>query len=129
MHEDIEITNNSMRPVRFQLEIAVRCDFADIFEVKSGSIVRRGRITTEWSEPRPAFRTTYRNGDFIRAVAISPARSSTKAAYANGRLSFEVALQPGERWHSCLLYTLTDGDRHFCSADRLHRAQPKVAAR
>ena len=46
LHEDLDITNNSMRPVRFQLEIAFRCDFADIFEVKSGHIVRRGQITT-----------------------------------------------------------------------------------
>ena len=37
MHEDIELTNNSMKPVKFQLEIAIRCDFADLFEVKSNS--------------------------------------------------------------------------------------------
>ena len=46
MHEDLDITNNSLKPVRFQLEIALRSDFADIFEVKSNSIVRRGRIVT-----------------------------------------------------------------------------------
>jgi hypothetical protein len=44
MHEDIEITNNSMQRVNFQLEISLRCDFADIFEVKANNIVRRGRI-------------------------------------------------------------------------------------
>src|SRR4029077_2735889 len=58
-------------------------------------------------------RTTYRNGDFHRAIALSAARSSTKAAYANGRLSFEVDLQPGERWQTCLLYTLEDGAARF----------------
>jgi glycogen debranching enzyme len=115
MHEDLDVTNNSMKPVRFQLEIALRCDFADIFEVKSGRIVRRGRITTEWSELHQHLRTTYRNGDFSRTVTISPARSPTKAVYANGRLSFEVALKPGEAWHCCLRYTLADGDRHFAS--------------
>ena len=115
MHEDLDITNNSMKPVRFQLEIALRCDFADIFEVKSGHIVRRGRITTDWSEPHQRLRTTYRNGDFSRAVTISPAQSLTRAVYANGRLSFEVALEPGKAWHCCLLYTLADGDRHFAS--------------
>src|SRR5499433_29895 len=31
MHEDLDITNNSAKRVRFQLEIVVRCDFADIF--------------------------------------------------------------------------------------------------
>ena len=113
MHEDLDITNDSKKAVKFQLEIAIRCDFADLFEVKSGGIVRRGRITTDWSEPRQRLRTTYRNGDFSRAVTISPARPSAKAVYANGRLSFEVALEPGASWHCCLNYTLTDGDRHF----------------
>src|SRR4029077_8325112 len=113
VHEDIEITNNSMKRVSFQLEIAIRSDFADLFEVKSNRIVRRGRIATEWSQPRQRLLTTYRNGDFHRAIALSTARSSTKAAYANGRLSFEVDLQPGERWHTCLLYTLEDGAARF----------------
>jgi glycogen debranching enzyme len=115
MHEDLDITNNGMKPVRFQLEIALRCDFADIFEVKSGQIVRRGRITTGWSERRQRLSTIYRNRDFTRAVMVSPARSPTKAVYANGRLSFEIALEPGEAWHGCLLYTLADGDRHFAA--------------
>jgi hypothetical protein len=44
LHEDLDITNNSMKPVRFQLEVAFRSDFADIFEVKSGRIVRRVRL-------------------------------------------------------------------------------------
>ena len=129
MHEDLDITNDNQKAVKFQLEIALRCDFADIFEVKSGSIVRRGRITTDWSEPRQHLRTTYRNGDFSRAVTIFPARSSAKAVYANGRLSFEVALEPGESWHCCLLYRLTDGDRHFASpthcVGQSHKSQPE----
>jgi glycogen debranching enzyme len=113
MHEDVDLTNNNMKPVRFQLEIALRCDFADIFEVKSGRIVRRGRITTEWSEPLQRLQTIYSNGDFRRAVTYSVTDSPTRAVYANGRLSFDVALQPGEAWHCCLLYSLEDGDRLF----------------
>src|SRR5262249_38251160 len=115
MHEDLDVTNNSMKSVRFQFEIAPRCDFADIFEVKSGRIVRRGRITTDWSEPHQQLRTTYRNGDFSRALTISAARAPTKAVYANGRLSFEVSLDAGKAWHCCLLYGLADGDRDFAA--------------
>ena len=113
MHEDLDVTNNSMNPIKFQLEIAIRSDFADIFEVKSNRIVRRGRIATEWSPAQQRLRTTYRNRDFIRAVTISTLRTSGDGTYANGRLSFEVALQPGEAWHTCVLYTLEDGSRHF----------------
>ena len=113
MHEDLDITNNSMKPVRFQLEVAFRCDFADVFEVKSGRIVRRGQITTEWSERRQRVRTAYSNQDFHRAVTTSIANAPGKAVSANGRLSFEVALTPGEAWHACLLYGLEDGKHHF----------------
>jgi glycogen debranching enzyme len=113
LHEDIDVTNNSMKPVRFQLEVAFRCDFADVFEVRSNRIVRRGQITTEWSERRQRVRNAYSNQDFHRAVVTSVARASSKAVFANGRLSFEVALQPGERWHTCLLSVLEDGKQRF----------------
>jgi len=113
LHEDLDITNNSMKPVRFQLEVAFRCDFADIFEVKSGHIVRRGKITTEWSEQEQRVRTIYSNRDFRRAVTTSVVRAPSKAVSANGRLSFEVALQPMEIWHACLLYSLEDGEQSF----------------
>ena len=117
MHEDIDLTNNSMQRVNFQLEIAVRCDFADVFEVKSNDIVRRGQITTTWSQTTQELRTSYRNADFLRAVAIAPAGGKPKAMYANGRLSFEIDLEPGAAWHCCLLYTLQDGERAFAPLD------------
>jgi hypothetical protein len=113
MHEDIEITNNSMQRVNFQLEISLRCDFADIFEVKANNIVRRGRIATTWSQTKQRLRTSYRNSDFVRAITIAPAHGRPEATYSNGRLSFEIALDPAEAWHCCLLYTLEDGERHF----------------
>jgi hypothetical protein len=56
--------------VRFNLEIAIRADFADIFEVKGNHIVRRGRITTSWSYKRQALRFAYRNTDFCREVIV-----------------------------------------------------------
>jgi glycogen debranching enzyme len=111
LHEDLDITNNSMKPVRFQLEIAFRSDFADIFEVKSGHIVRRGQITTEWSEREQRLRTAYSNRDFHRALTTLVARAPRKAVLANGRLSLEVAIQPNQAWHACLLYELTNGEQ------------------
>src|ERR1700740_744378 len=79
LHEDLDITNSNIKPVRFQLEVAFRCDFADIFEVKSGHIVRRGKIATEWSEQEQTIRTVYSNRDFRRAVIISVMDSPRKA--------------------------------------------------
>jgi glycogen debranching enzyme len=110
LHEDIDITNNSQNPVRFNLEIQIRADFADIFEVKSNNIVRRGRITTSWSQSRQAVRFTYRNKDFCREVIVhAGAGDGEPAVSANGRLSFDIALKAGQAWHRCLIYDLMDG--------------------
>jgi glycogen debranching enzyme len=114
LHEDIEITNNSQNPVRFNLEIAMRADFADIFEVKSNQIVRRGRITTSWSDKRQVMRITYRNKDFCREVIVRPGEGDGEPTVnANGRLSFDIALKAGQAWHRCLIYDLVDGEKRI----------------
>ncbi|HME24489.1 MAG TPA: glycogen debranching N-terminal domain-containing protein [Acetobacteraceae bacterium] len=115
MHEDLDITNYGSKPVRFNLEIAIRSDFADIFEVKSGKIVRRGRIITEWLDESQELVTQYSHRDFQRAVRITTNIEAPRAVYANGRLSFEVTIEPRQTWHCCLFYELTDGQRHFAA--------------
>jgi len=110
LHEDIDIVNNSRNSVRFNLEIAIRADFADIFEVKSHHIVRRGRITTSWSEKRQVLHIAYRSKDFSREVVIRTGEGDGEPTVdANGRLSFNVALKAGQAWHRCLRYELLDG--------------------
>ena len=114
LHEDIEITNNTQKPVRFNLEVAMRADFADIFEVKGDNIVRRGRIITSWSAKREILRVTYRNRDFCREVIVRTGEGDGRpTVYANGRLSFDIALKPGQAWHRCLIYDLVDGPKRF----------------
>jgi glycogen debranching enzyme len=114
LHEDIDITNNSQKPVRFNLEIAIRADFADIFEVKGDDIVRRGRIVTSWSQKREVLRITYRNKDFCREVIVRTGEGDGKPTVnANGRLSFDIALKPGKGWHRCLIYDLMNGSKRI----------------
>jgi glycogen debranching enzyme len=112
LHEDIDITNNSQKPVRFNLEVAMRADFADIFEVKGENIVRRGHIATSWSAKKEILRITYRNRDFCREVVVRTGEGDGRpTVYANGRLSFDIALKPGQAWHRCLIYDLVDGSK------------------
>ncbi len=110
IHEDFDITNHGSNPVQFNLEVVIRSDFADIFEVKSDNIVRRGRITSEWQDHEQRLVNTYGNRDFHRSVSISAENAPTPAVYANGRISFEVSIPPGGRWHTCLRYDLYDGE-------------------
>ena len=35
VHDDIDITSHAQTPIRFTLELALRSDFADLFEVKT----------------------------------------------------------------------------------------------
>jgi glycogen debranching enzyme len=114
LHEDLDITNNTQKLVRFNLEIAIRSDFADIFEVKGDNILRRGRIITSWSEKREILRITYRNQDFCREVIVrSGEGDGDPAVSANGRLSFGVTLKAGQAWHRCLTYDLADGSKRI----------------
>ena len=112
LHERFEVSNNGRTPIQFNLEIAIRSDFSDIFEVKSGRNIRRGRISSDWSDDRSELTTAYHNGIFSRAIAIRTV-AATPVAYANGRLSFNVALGPGQTWSGSLLHDLFDGDRRY----------------
>jgi len=109
LHEDLDLCNHSQETVQFNLEVAARSDFADLFEVKSGHIVRRGRIVSEWSQRRQQLRVSYENDGFKRGLTIRVRRAGTKAVYANGRISFEVILEPGASWHACVLFEVFDG--------------------
>ena len=114
VHEDLDLTNYARTKVRFNLEIALRCDFADLFEVKSGHFVRRGRITTKWSEDEQRLTTTYRNRNFCREVEVTARNNGSPAVYANGRLSFDVETDARRfQWHSCLTYDLSDGKQRY----------------
>ena len=104
LHEDLDLVNHGATAVQFNLEIAIRSDFADLFEVKSSHIVRRGQITTDWSPSHGRLRTTYVNQDFRRGITISAKGGSRPPVYANGRISFDIRLEPRQAWHTCLLY-------------------------
>src|ERR1051326_4456194 len=68
IHEEFEIINYSGKKVTFVLELALRSDFADIFEVKAHDIIQRGKQQTQWDENKKLLCTTYDNKDFHRAA-------------------------------------------------------------
>ena len=129
IHEDVDLMNYGASNVRFNLEIAVRSDFADIFEVKSGHFVRRGNITTEWDREGQRLTTAYRNGDFAREVTVTARNGDAPAGYANGRITFDVELAPAATWHTCLAYDLLDGETWISSTTMSGCATTMMAER
>jgi glycogen debranching enzyme len=124
IHEDLLLTNYSLEPLRFNLEIAVRSDFADIFEVKAHRFVRRGRIETRWDETGRQLYTTYANGDFHRGLIYRIAHGDASPIYANGRMTFPIAIEPGQQWHACCEYILRRGKPAPPPTGRCPQEQP-----
>jgi glycogen debranching enzyme len=110
MHEDVDLANHGLVPVRFKLSLHLESDFADIFDVKQGKPVQRGRAETVWLARSHRIETRYSNESFHRGLAVTAGRCSSEPVYANGWLTFDVALDPGAAWHTCLEYAWLDGD-------------------
>ncbi len=102
VHEDYDLVNYARRPVRLAFEIAIHSDFADIFDVKSGGIVRRGALNTRWFRSRGELRTTYVNRDFRRELVVAVELPSSRPQFANGRLVFVAEIAPKGVWHTCI---------------------------
>lgn len=107
IHEDIDITNHGSTTAKFNLEVALRSDFADIFEVKAHHYVRRGHIDTDWNEDDGELNTTYINRDFQRRFLYRVRNASSPPRFANGRITFWIELAAKETWHSCGYYILS----------------------
>lgn len=108
IHEDIDIHNYGATRARFNLELLLRSDFADIFEVKAKQFLRRGSIDTKWSDERQELMSRYVHEDFRRSVVLRIEGGAGKAGYANGRITFPIDLEPGASWHTCCLYELNE---------------------
>src|SRR6266566_2768111 len=96
-----ELVNYAGKKIRFVLELALRSDFADIFEVKAKRFVQRGRVQSRWDEKEGQLRTTYTDNDFHRTVIYQLMNSDSPRGFANGRIFFEIELEPGQQWHTC----------------------------
>src|SRR5262249_29235675 len=100
LHDDLDVRNYSSKHLHFILEVLIRSDFADLFEVKSKALTRRGQIESDWKGDRQELATSYSVRDFHRRLVVR-LESDSGAAYANGRISFEIDLPPGRAWHAC----------------------------
>ena len=111
IHEDYDLTNYTGRPIAVDLEISIESDFADLFDVKRHQPLRRGTLQSGWSERRGRLVTEYRNGDFSRGLVIQVSKADSTPEFANGGILFRISIEPGQSWHTCLLWrpVLRDG--------------------
>ncbi len=111
LHEDFAIVNYAGKEVSFILEVEMRSDFADIFEVKSGDIVQRGHTITSWNHEEKRLRTVYEHEDFHRVANYQILSSDGPVSYANGRLLFEITLTQNQVWHAYAVHVFEHGQQ------------------
>ena len=109
MRETFTVRNHNRSSVRLVLAVRMRCDFADIFDVKSHRIVSRGETTTTWSAPEGRLETVHANTDFRRGVSVCPAEGKPVPVLVDGALSFLVEIAAQGSWTTELLYRLMEG--------------------
>src|ERR1700674_4729537 len=128
IHEDLDLVSFADCPVHFQLEVALRSDFADIFEVRGHQFARRGNTLSLWNDKRHELKTTYTNDDFHRGLIFELVDAGSRPKFANGRVVFDVALEPGQPWHTGACYHLDAGQGlpradHAQANNATHRGQ------
>ena len=112
VHEDYELVNYAPAPVRLVLEVQLESDFADIFDVRTHQLIRRGDIQSSWRQKAGELRTRYRNDSFERVLVVRVSKAGSPPEYANGRMVFVLRLQPKATWHTCLEWLpVIDGHR------------------
>ncbi len=109
LHEDLEIKNYSGKKVNFMLEIEMKSDFADLFEVKKGAVVQRGKILTTWDDKKQRLYTSYEHENFHRSLVYQLVHCASPVAYANGRLVFEIELEQAQTWNACAVFVMDYG--------------------
>jgi glycogen debranching enzyme len=116
LHEDVDLTNFSLHQSSFLFELEVDADFADQIETRSYR-QQQGELKREWRQTTPgvwelAFsyhaEHTYHHpvetgtAAIDRQLTLQVENSSSPPVYSDGRLGFQVDLDPGCRWHACI---------------------------
>ncbi len=127
IHEDFYVVNYTGKKISILLELALRSDFADLFEVKSKRFVNRGRMYTQWDVKERRLRTSYDNKDFHRAVTYAIPNADVPIGYANGRIFFELELEPGQQWQTCGELIFEHG-QHVMECASGHRTPEQLVA-
>lgn len=99
LHEDIYIKNDCAEEQSFNVEVIFDSDFADVFEVRRGSIRKGGKITTLMRAGQ-SFGFEYQRGDYHQEVCIS---LSEFPNVQENKFIVKLTLAPKMVWKTCVV--------------------------
>jgi glycogen debranching enzyme len=114
LHEDVDLTNFTQRPVRLTLALELESDFADPAEI-GGERKQRGKQNVVWAlrEGIWELRTIYKakhsyshqgevgTARIERGLIVRFSNATTPPRREGGRILFDIDLTPQDRWHCC----------------------------
>lgn len=103
LHEDICLHVFGELAIDVPLVLQIDSDFADFLEARQAEHQERS-ITRLWHEPATSD-ATYSRASFFRRRLTRTGLQSAARPRSDG-MEFRVRLQPGERWHVCLIHDL-----------------------
>jgi len=115
VHEDVDLTNFTMEPVKLTLALELASDFADPEEAERGPR-QHGRQSSQWSagdgcwELRTAYEAKHRyahqgetgTARIRRGLIVRFSHATTAPRRRGRRILFPVELEPRGRWHCCV---------------------------
>jgi glycogen debranching enzyme len=125
IHEDVDLTNYTQRPLSFELQLNVDADFADIAETKRER-QQKGEILKEWNEAEKGAELYYDyhaehqydvQGNtgvarIHRGITLQIANADSHPIYENNIITFQINLKPLQKWHACInQIPFIDGER------------------
>jgi glycogen debranching enzyme len=118
IHEDLDLTNFTLQPIEFDLELEFDADFAEHSEVDREERKQKGTLKTEWrGEVAPGrweFAFDYHvrhhyshqgdkgDAEIHRGLTLQIEKSGSVPKYRNHKITFHVQLGPRQTWHTCV---------------------------
>ena len=133
MHEDIDICNFSPHESCFELSLQVDADFRDIAELTHPHRIN-GHIDRQWQTKEGLHYLNFRyqaertveedagggTAHVDREVTVSVRNAHSEPLYKDGAIWWNIRLQSGQRWHTCIDVAARIEDQRFTPVYQCH---------
>lgn len=123
MHEDLDLTNFTLQPIEFDLELEFDADFAGSQEVDREKRKQKGTLHAQWkgevapgkwefafdyhaahhySHKRDDHHHDEGDAEIARKLTLQFEHAGSEPRYHNHKVKFQIQLGPMQTWHICV---------------------------